>query len=225
MTRVAGFVATALLALTLVGLTVSYLQDGLIAQLLAAEMTSTSRLELLREWVASFGAWSGLVYVALVTVEVVVAPLPGPLLYAPAGYLFGTFLGGTLALLGNLLGAYLAYSLARLWGEELSLNLSEDLVERLSARGFLLVFLLRLNPLTSSDLVSYAAGLARLPAAQVVLATGLALTPSCYLYAWLAQAIFTRYPTLFVVTAVVLTLALLVLAVGIFRSGRADSGR
>ena len=46
-------------------------------------------------------------------VEVVVAPIPGTMLYAPGGVIFGGFLGGLLSLAGNVIGAGIACRLMR----------------------------------------------------------------------------------------------------------------
>jgi uncharacterized membrane protein YdjX (TVP38/TMEM64 family) len=56
------------------------------------------------------------------------------------------------------------------------------------------IALLRLNPFTSSDLVSYAAGIARLPVWQISLGTLIGLAPLCYAQAYLAQELFTWLP-------------------------------
>ena len=56
-----------------------------------------------------------------------------------------------------------------------------------------LVFLLRLNPLTSSDLVSYAAGLTHLPTWQLMLATLAGMAPLCFAQAYFADQNF-EYP-------------------------------
>ena len=58
------------------------------------------------------------------------------------------------------------------------------------------MFLLRLNPLTSSDIVSYAAGFTRTPIWKVMLATGCAMTPLCFAQAWLAESLLHAYPGL-----------------------------
>lgn len=141
-------------------------------------------------------------YVLFVTAEVIVAPLPGLLLYIPGGLLFGPLLGGLLALIGNILGAGIACGLSRRLGAGLLARLDPEgaaarLQARLQQRGFWLVLLLRLNPLTSSDIVSYAAGLTRMPVWQVMTATGIGIAPLCFLQSWLSDGIFTRWPGLF----------------------------
>jgi uncharacterized membrane protein YdjX (TVP38/TMEM64 family) len=59
-----------------------------------------------------------------------------------------------------------------------------------------MILLLRLNPLTSTDLLSYAAGLTRIPTWHVMLATGLGMAPLCFAQSWLSDGIFNRWPGL-----------------------------
>ena len=56
------------------------------------------------------------------------------------------------------------------------------------------VLLLRLNPLTTSDLVSYAAGVAGVPAWKVAVGTLVGLAPWCYLQAYFAERVFEVVP-------------------------------
>ena len=161
-------------------------------------------LDALRVYVLGWGMWAPLVYIAAVTVEVLVAPIPGTLLYAPAGAIFGGFIGGTLSLIGNVTGAAIACWLAATFGS----RFGEDWVKRhnesgqltrlhaqLQSRGVWVIALLRLNPLTSSDLVSYVAGLAGIPVRQVAAGTFLGMLPQCYLQAYLAQTLFEALPS------------------------------
>jgi uncharacterized membrane protein YdjX (TVP38/TMEM64 family) len=186
--------AIALLALAAWGIW-SYRSGGLLHVLLGPLQPDGTRLTALRSYVASWGAFAPLVYVAAVTVEVLVAPIPGTLLYAPAGAIFGGLVGGTLSLAGNVLGAVIACWIAGTFGERWraraarlpALGRSRDLLER---RGAWIIFLLRVNPLTSSDLVSYAAGVAGVQPYQVGLGTLFGMAPLCYAQSYLAQSLF-----------------------------------
>jgi uncharacterized membrane protein YdjX (TVP38/TMEM64 family) len=66
----------------------------------------------------------------------------------------------------------------------------------LETRGFWIVLLLRLNPLTSSDMVSYAAGVTGIPLWKVMTATGIGMAPLCFLQAYFAQELFDVFPVL-----------------------------
>ena len=72
----------------------------------------------------------------------------------------------------------------------------DEIQAELDRRGGWLVFLLRVNPLTSSDLVSYAAGFTRIPIWKVMFATMLGMAPLCFAQAWLAENLFVAYPWL-----------------------------
>jgi hypothetical protein len=73
------------LALLLVsGVAWSYASGGLAATLLSADLSAAEKLAALRAFFLDLGVAAPAAYVAFVTVEVVVAPLPGAMLYAPA---------------------------------------------------------------------------------------------------------------------------------------------
>ncbi len=178
----------------------SYFRGGLMAALLASHLSADAKIEVLRDFFLSWGPWAPLAYILFVTAEVVAAPLPGLMLYAPGGVIFGGFLGGLYSLAGNLLGAAIACQIMRLVGERLfgagiRRNL-EKLTPLLEKRGIWVIFFLRVNPVTSSDLVSYAAGLTPMPVWKVILATALGMAPLCWLQSYLAEGLMDAFPTL-----------------------------
>ena len=59
-----------------------------------------------------------------------------------------------------------------------------------------MVFFLRVNPFTSSDLVSYAAGLTPMPVWKVVLGTAMGMAPLCWLQSYLAEGLMEAFPAL-----------------------------
>ncbi len=197
-------VAPLVIAIALVGVMAawaiwSYRAGGLMYMLVAEAPPGASRLEALRAYILSWGALAPIVYVAAVIVEVLVAPVPGPLLYAPAGAIFGGLAGGALSLAGNVTGAGIACWLGRALGEEWVARHTEGtaiarLRERVLSRGPWVIFLLRLNPLTSSDLVSYAAGAMGVPVRHVVIGTLAGMAPLCFAQSYLAATLFEILP-------------------------------
>jgi uncharacterized membrane protein YdjX (TVP38/TMEM64 family) len=176
---------------------VSYLNGGFVFLLVAGTTEHPAWVQTFRDFVARWGAWAPVVYTFVVVVEVVVAPIPGPLLYAPAGALFGGLLGGTLSLVGNVIGAGIACALGSIIGERLLPKKDRSQLGRyqelLRQKGIWIVLLLRANPFTSSDLVSYAAGIAGMPPWKVALGT-LGMAPLCYLQAYFAERLFDIVP-------------------------------
>lgn len=176
----------------------SYVSGGLLFAVFSTAGDSDRSLALIREALEPAGAWAPAVYVLAVVIEVLVAPLPGTLLYAPAGALFGGWWGGTLSLIGNVAGAALATWLAmrfrdRLPGVTGRADL-RSLMERIRQRGLLVVALLRVNPLTSSDLVSYAAGFVGIPVWRVAIGTLVGMAPLCYAQAHASSWLFQLLP-------------------------------
>jgi uncharacterized membrane protein YdjX (TVP38/TMEM64 family) len=193
----------------------SYESSGLIHTLLADPPAGQTRMHVLREYVLAFGPLAPLAYVGSVAIEVLIAPIPGTLLYAPAGAIFGGLLGGTLSLIGNVLGAGIATYLARTFGAQwfARRHHSGRLAHyrtMLAARGAWIIFVLRINPLTSCDLVSYAAGLAGVSPARVAIGTFFGMAPHCFLQAYLAATIFETVPLGIIAVVLVIGAALFV---------------
>ena len=180
----------------------SYMTGGAVRVLVdgAGSLSDSSQtLDALKAALDRWGSLAPAVYVAAVVIEVLVAPIPGTLLYAPAGALFGGLLGGTLSLIGNTIGAAIACGVGSAVGEEALARRIEG--TKLSAyraaiqqRGLWVVLLLRVNPLTSSDLVSYMAGAVGVPIWRVALGTFIGMAPLCYAQSYLAEQIFDILP-------------------------------
>lgn len=180
----------------------SYWSGGVVGAMLASPAEGEDALTVIRDYVLGWGTLAPVAYVVAVTVEVVVAPIPGAILYAPGGAIFGGFIGGTLSLIGNVAGAAIACWLGTTFGADWVAKRAAGgdhstlsaIHARLTERGGWLVFVLRVNPLTSSDLVSYAAGLAGVPVRRVALGTLFGMAPQCYAQAYLAESLFQILP-------------------------------
>jgi len=197
----ARWCVSALALLLVSGVAWSYTSGGLAASLLSADLSAAEKLAALRAFFLDLGLAAPVAYVAFVTVEVVVAPLPGAMLYAPGGIVFGGFWGGVLSTLGNTLGAGMACTLTRLFGERLIRKMDDNdtwhrYAGQLDRRGLWIVALLRVNPLTSSDLVSYAAGLTPMATWKVMAGTALGMAPLCFAQSYLADGLLNTFPHL-----------------------------
>lgn len=200
-TTLARSLAIATIALAAGLLAWSYATDGIVHVLLRSGYTAEEKVAALRAFFNQFGVAAPLAYVGFVTMEVVVAPIPGTMLYAPGGVLFGGFWGGLLSLSGNVMGAGIACQLMRvLLGDRAENYLARSALApyeaRITRRGAWVVFLLRVNPLTSSDLVSYAAGLTHLPVWKLMLGTLAGMAPLCFAQAYLAEGLLASFPRL-----------------------------
>lgn len=213
--------AAGIALLTLAGLAAwSFATGGVVHTVLSRDLSPAEKIDQLKQFFAGLGPAAPLAYVAMVTGEVVLAPLPGAMLYAPGGIIFGGFWGGLLSLIGNVLGAGLACQIMRTFGRAhferfLDRGSLRKYEAQLVRSGAWIVFLLRFNPLTSSDFVSYAAGATSMPVWKLMLGTCLGMAPLCFAQAYLADEILTAFPKLLYplgAACVVYTILVLVVA-------------
>ena len=195
-------VAVALLVLCVSLVGVSYGTGGIAATLLSPEGDAEAKILALQQFFAELGGWAPAAYILMVVIEVVVAPLPGTLLYMPGGIIFGGFYGGLWSWIANILGAGISCQLMRSivgrkstesFFQRESLTKYRDMIEQ---KGLWLIVLLRVNPLTSSDIVSYAAGLTTMRTRSVMLGTGIGMAPLCFAQSYLAETLFDTFPWL-----------------------------
>jgi uncharacterized membrane protein YdjX (TVP38/TMEM64 family) len=176
-----GLRIVAVLALTL-ALAAAYwlLRDsGLLATLVDGQA--------LKSFVDRLGPWGPLAVIGLMTLAILVSPIPSAPIALAAGALYGHTWGTLYVLLGAELGALAAFGIARIVGYE---ALRGWLGERAS-RGWLgsqnvlmgLVFVSRLLPFVSFDVVSYAAGLTALSVWRFALATLAGIVPASFVLA------------------------------------------
>ena len=88
------FLVLFIISILLAGAVFSYLTSGFVYVLTSGAADQGPWIDRVRDAALSWGPLAPIVYVLVVIVEVVVAPIPGALLYAPGGAIFGGFLGG-----------------------------------------------------------------------------------------------------------------------------------
>jgi uncharacterized membrane protein YdjX (TVP38/TMEM64 family) len=174
-------------------------------------------------FVDSFGGFAYPIFILLTILEVIFAPIPPLALYVAGGALFGTFLGGFLTLIGNLIGALIAFWIARRFGRDFV----EKRVDTITRKKFdtfsekygaLSLFILRINPFTTSDLFSYLSGLTKMKVRSFLLGTGLGLIPMIFAQAYFGEAFVKNYPILYAVLVWISIAYLLVFVYLIFRT-------
>ena len=133
------------------------------------------------------GALAPLLYVALLIVQAVVAPLPAPALAIAGGYGFGVLEGFFLTWAGSLAGGVISFGISRRFGRGLVAGSgpAERLDRFVGEHGAVLVFVLRLIPLVSFDAISYAAGLSSIRFRGFLLATAIGMAPGTFAFVFL----------------------------------------
>ncbi|HBK09526.1 MAG TPA: TVP38/TMEM64 family protein [Acetobacteraceae bacterium] len=141
--------------------------------------------------VAGLGAWGPAAFILLYTIGTVLF-FSGALLSLAGGALFGPVWGTLWNLSGALVGATLAFLIARiLGGDWIAKRLGGRLkrvIDGVEAEGWRFVALTRLVPLVPFNLLNYALGLTRIPLLPYVLASAICMLPGAIAFTWLGYA-------------------------------------
>jgi uncharacterized membrane protein YdjX (TVP38/TMEM64 family) len=154
-----------------------------------AEYLRPGNLGLLRDWISGLGAAGPIVFIFGYAVATV-AFLPGTPLTLLAGLLFGAFLGTAYAFTGAMIGAVLAFLVARYAARDLvsSRVQRNERLRRLDAgverQGWRMLVITRLVPVFPFNLQNYAYGLTRVRLSTYTLVSGLCIVPGVAVYAF-----------------------------------------
>lgn len=137
------------------------------------------------------GVAAPLVFIAIYAAGAVLF-LPGSVFTIAAGALFGPVAGAFYSLTGATLGATLAFLCARYvageWVRRRAAGRLQALLQGVEAEGWRFVAFVRLVPLFPFNGLNYALGLTRIPLAQYVAASYVAMLPGAAAYAYLGYA-------------------------------------
>lgn len=147
-----------------------------------------------REWIAGFGAFAPVVFLAVQTTQVVVAPVPGQLLAIAGGYLFGPLAGAAYSVLGVLVGSALAIGLTRYYGRPYAERVVDDdtlaefdaVVAETGEAGLFVAFLL---PVFPDDALCFVAGLTEISRHRLLLLVLVGRAPTFVAAAYLGDAV------------------------------------
>ena len=135
----------------------------------------------------SLGAWAPVGYVAIYSVGTLLG-VPGTLLTALGGIVFGPYLGTTLVVLGATIGACLAFSVTRFLARDFVLERfgqapwfrkMEDGIRR---RGVYFVLFIRLVPLFPFNGINFASGLTNVRFIDYLLGTFIGIIPASFVF-------------------------------------------
>ncbi len=151
--------------------------------------------ETLGDWIVRLGLLGPLAVIGLMTLAILVSPIPSAPIALVAGAAYGHALGTLYVLLGAVAGALAAFVVARLLGYEILHRWFGDRLSigLLGSQNALMgvVFASRLLPFVSFDLVSYAAGLTVLSFWRFALATLAGIVPASFVLAHFGSEIAT----------------------------------
>lgn len=152
-------------------------------------MFATGDFTVLRDFVASYGAYAAALSFLLMILQSIIAPLPAFLITFANANLFGWWKGAILSWSSAMAGAAICFYIARILGR--------DVAEKLTSRSGLAqidtffekygkntILICRLLPFVSFDIVSYAAGLTSMSFSSFFIATGIGQLPATIVYSY-----------------------------------------
>lgn len=167
-----------------------------------------------KNYLLSFGPLAAVVSAFLMIFQSIVAPLPAFVITFANGLLFGWVFGAILSWSSAMAGAILCFYVAKFLGRPVV----EKLVTKKALQwwdhffekyGKHAVFIARLLPIVSFDLVSYAAGVTSISFWSFFWATGLGQLPATILYSYLGQNATSTVKILFFMFTIVIALAVI----------------
>lgn len=167
---------------------------------------------------SQMGFWGPLIYIGLIALSVVISPVPGAPLAVVAGALWGSIPAGIYSIIGGFLGSLIAYYLGHTLGRSAIKAITGKTIYFSKRRGEVylgwLIFITRLLPVLSFDLISYGAGMAGISLSIYAIATLLGMIPSTFLLTYIGSAFTLGLPEAITAT-IVFMIALIVLPWGI----------
>lgn len=180
------------------------------------KMFSSGDFTVVREFVASYGAYAAAVSFFLMIFQSLAAPLPAFLITFANANLFGWWKGAILSWSSAMAGAAICFYIARILGR--------DVVEKVTSKtglkqidvffekhGRMSILIARLLPFISFDIVSYAAGLTSMSFGSFFVATGIGQLPATIIYSYVggmltggAKMFVTGLLLLFALSAVII---------------------
>lgn len=204
-----GIILTLLLVVIIVGLAVLIKKYPDILKIFTDQ-------EKIREYITRYGTRAPLILIGLQVFQIVFAPIPGHILGFASGYLFGAVKGTGYCLIGILIGASLAFFLARIFGRQLlKLFISHEKMHHFDNyivhKGPFVLFVLLLVPFSPfGDILYYLAGLTALPYLVYVLIVLAARIPNNFINNLIGAKAFSFSSREWIIFAAVLAVLTLI---------------
>lgn len=154
-----------------------------------ADMFYSGDFTIVKDFVASYGAYAAAVSFVLMILQSIAAPLPAFLLTVANANLFGWWKGAILSWSSAMAGAAVCFFIARILGRDVVEKLNgkngiKQIEEFFDKHGKMSILVARLLPFISFDIVSYVAGLTPMSFLGFFIATGLGQLPATIVYSY-----------------------------------------
>jgi uncharacterized membrane protein YdjX (TVP38/TMEM64 family) len=166
------------------------------------------------QFIKSYHPYDVLAFIVLQIIQVVAAPIPGELTGIIGGYMYGPFWGTIYSMIGLTIGSWIAFLLARFFGEPLlekvvKKEVFEKFEHFMEHKGILVSFLLLLIPGFPKDYLCYIMGVSLIPTGTfLIISTVGRLFGTIILSVTGAFAVNGQYTLLTVILALVIAISI-----------------
>lgn len=165
-----------------------------------------------KEYLSSFGIYGELVFVIIRAVQTVIKIVPAEPLEIGAGYIWGTYKGLALCMIGTEIGSFFILLLTSIFGTRL-LNMLFD-TNKInewsfvcnSKKKYLLLTVIYLIPGTPKDFITYFVGITDTKIVPFLLLTGVARIPSIISSTWCGTLLDTKSLEMFIAMFALITI-------------------
>ncbi|MCY6484363.1 TVP38/TMEM64 family protein [Clostridium aestuarii] len=153
--------------------------------------------EKVKQYVMSYGVYNVFVFCGIQIIQVVAFFIPGEVVQIAGGYIFGTFIGSILSLLGIVTGSIIVYLISNRFGKPFvekivsknKFNFIEKILELGSQKT--VIFLLYLVPGVPKDVFGYICGVSNISLQEFALYSTLGRIPGIAISAYFGSKILT----------------------------------
>ena len=136
----------------------------------------------IRSTILKTGFLAPIVFIFLIILQVLIAPIPGQEMGLMSGYIFGPIKGTIYSMIGLTIGSYIAFKLSRVYGAPLVKKLvDKKTFEKFNKialeKGPFTLFLLYLFPALPDDSICYIAGLTKIKIKNLVIISAIGRFP------------------------------------------------
>ena len=175
---------------------------------------------ILKSVILSYGNFSILVFILMQVLQVVAFFIPGEFIQIAGGYIFGTFLGGLMSLMGITLGSAMVYFISNKYGkpfvDKLISQKEVKLFKKILKAGSkkIVVFMFYLIPGIPKDALAYICGVSDISFNDFFIYSTLGRIPGIFISSYFGQRIYARDVTSLIAIGVTMTILFIV---GIFK--------
>lgn len=161
--------------------------------------------------IMGYGKYSVFVFLGFQIIQVIVFFIPGEIIQIAGGYIFGTFYGSVLSIIGITIGSAIIYGMSNLFGRPLVKRIISkrhlELFEKILKLGSVnhVVFLLYLIPGIPKDVLGYICGVSEMSFRNFICYSTLGRIPAIIISAYFGAGITGGKTVNLVIIAVVST--------------------